>query len=79
MLAGGLFPSSFLLPWAIAVAGLFACVARGSRRRRWERLPLLFGGGTLLFFSVSQSKRPGHPPALPVAAILVAARCARAR
>jgi 4-amino-4-deoxy-L-arabinose transferase-like glycosyltransferase len=42
-------------------------------------LLLLFGGGTLLFFSVSQSKRPGYIlPALPVAAILVGRSLARA-
>jgi len=82
MLAGGLFPSSFLLPWAIAVcrprwrlwraAGLEA-----AEMGTW--LLLLFGGGTLLFFSVSQSKRPGYIlPALPVAAILVGRSLARA-
>lgn len=77
VLAGGLFPSSLLLPWAVA-----RCRPR-LRERGWKAqgmtLLLLFAVAALVFFSVSQSKRPGYIlPALPVPAILVGCALSRA-
>lgn len=72
ILAGGFFPSSFLLPWALARCRPHWRLRALNAAEQGTALLLLFGGAALVFFSVSQSKRPGYIlPALPVAAILV--------
>ena len=72
ILAAGLFPSSFLVPWAFARCRPRLRRAGLETREQATWLLLLFGGGALAFFTVSQSKLPGYIlPALPAPAILV--------